>query len=84
VRSEVDGPSKRYEAAGGPSPRMDRRVLAEDAAAQVIEFAEGELGFEAFFRAESPGLYRRLWLITGNRSEAEDIIDLDGPGEAKR
>lgn len=30
--------------------------------------------FEAFFRTESAALYRRLWLITGNRAESEDIM----------
>jgi RNA polymerase sigma-70 factor (ECF subfamily) len=30
--------------------------------------------FEEFFEAESRTLFRRLWLITGNRAEAEEIM----------
>lgn len=30
--------------------------------------------FEVFFDAESRVLFRRLWLITGNRAEAEEIM----------
>jgi RNA polymerase sigma-70 factor (ECF subfamily) len=30
--------------------------------------------FEAFFETESPSLYRRLCLVTGNRHEAEEIM----------
>jgi RNA polymerase sigma factor (sigma-70 family) len=30
--------------------------------------------FETFFRLESASLFRRLWLITGDRAEAEDIM----------
>jgi RNA polymerase sigma factor (sigma-70 family) len=30
--------------------------------------------FEAFFDAESQILFRRLWLVTGNRAEAEEIM----------
>jgi RNA polymerase sigma-70 factor, ECF subfamily len=52
---------------------MEPTVLAAGTAAQVRHVAEGEVGFEKFFRAENPALYRRLWLVTGNRSEAEDI-----------
>lgn len=57
-----------------PSSGMERTVIAADASAPLREVAEGELGFEEFFRVENPALYRRLWLITGNRSEAEDIM----------
>lgn len=35
---------------------------------------EGPPSFEAFFDAESGTLFRRLWLVTGNRAEAEDIM----------
>jgi RNA polymerase sigma-70 factor (ECF subfamily) len=30
--------------------------------------------FEAFFDAESSTLFRRLWLVTGDRAEAEEIM----------
>ncbi len=51
-----------------------REQLRED-----IGFAEPRISqilrpFQEFFRVENPALYRRLWLITGNRSEAEDIM----------
>lgn len=32
------------------------------------------LSFEEFFETESQTLFRRLWLITGNRAEAEEIM----------
>lgn len=67
-----EGPSTRNDAVVGPSLGMERTVIAADA--PLREVAEGDLGFEAFFRVENPALYRRLWLITGNRSEAEDIM----------
>ena len=31
------------------------------------------VSFEDFFEAENPALFRRLWLITANRAEAEEI-----------
>ena len=34
----------------------------------------GGPSFEAFYGAESQTLFRRLWLISGNRSEAEEIM----------
>jgi hypothetical protein len=38
------------------------------------EAAEAARSFEAFFEAESRTLFRRLWLVTGNRAEAEEIM----------
>jgi DNA-directed RNA polymerase specialized sigma24 family protein len=35
--------------------------------------AEGR-SFDAFYEAESRTLFRRLWLISGNRAEAEEIM----------
>src|SRR5262245_3030748 len=35
---------------------------------------EGPPSFEDFFDTESGTLFRRLWLVTGNRAEAEDIM----------
>ena len=32
------------------------------------------LDFEGFFSQESEGLFRRLWLVTRDRAEAEDIV----------
>jgi RNA polymerase sigma-70 factor (ECF subfamily) len=53
---------------------MERPLVVDEDAARAVEVAGGDQGFEAFFRTESAALYRRLWLITGNRSEAEDIM----------
>lgn len=50
---------------------MDHSTITVPAEA-VLQ--EAELDFESFFRAESVMLFRRLWLITGNRAEAEDIM----------
>ena len=36
--------------------------------------AEAARSFEAFFETESRTLFRRLWLVTGNRAEAEEIM----------
>jgi RNA polymerase sigma-70 factor, ECF subfamily len=30
--------------------------------------------FEAFYEAENLALFRRFWLVTGNRAEAEEIV----------
>jgi RNA polymerase sigma factor (sigma-70 family) len=38
------------------------------------DVAGGSGSFEAFYEAENRTLFRRLWLITGNRSEAEEIM----------
>jgi RNA polymerase sigma-70 factor (ECF subfamily) len=35
---------------------------------------EGSRTFEAFYDLESRALFRRLWLVTGNRAEAEEIM----------
>jgi len=32
------------------------------------------LVFESFYRAEARTLFRRLWLVTGNRAEAEELM----------
>jgi len=48
-------------------------VAAEGPQAEVPRVREAAKDFESFFRAESATLFRRLWLITGNRAEAEDI-----------
>jgi len=38
------------------------------------ETLEASRGFEAFYDAQSQTLFRRLWLVTGNRSEAEELM----------
>jgi RNA polymerase sigma-70 factor (ECF subfamily) len=38
------------------------------------ETLEAARTFEAFYHAESQTLFRRLWLVTGNRSEAEELM----------
>ena len=48
--------------------------IADVARASAEEQPEAAAGFEEFFRTESADLFRRLWLITGNRAEAEDIM----------
>ena len=44
----------------------------------VPDVALGELeasrSFEAFYEAEARTLFRRLWLVTGNRAEAEELM----------
>ena len=35
---------------------------------------EASRSFEAFYDAESRLLFRRLWLVTGNRAEAEELM----------
>jgi RNA polymerase sigma-70 factor (ECF subfamily) len=72
----------------GPSPRKAKRyglylasslwmtrplrLVASDGVS-VPEAAEPQ-SFEDFFEAESPALFRRLCLITGNRHEAEEVM----------
>jgi RNA polymerase sigma-70 factor (ECF subfamily) len=38
------------------------------------ELLEGAGSFESFYDDESQTLFRRLWLVTGNRSEAEELM----------
>jgi RNA polymerase sigma factor (sigma-70 family) len=35
---------------------------------------EASRSFESFYDAESRTLFRRLWLVTGNRAEAEELM----------
>jgi RNA polymerase sigma-70 factor (ECF subfamily) len=46
--------------------------LAEEAPAS--EPLEASRSFETFYDAESQTLFRRLWLVTGNRAEAEELM----------
>jgi RNA polymerase sigma-70 factor (ECF subfamily) len=40
----------------------------------VSDSLEATRTFEAFYDAESSMLFRRLWLVTGNRAEAEELM----------
>ncbi len=50
---------------------MTEPIVVSDAA--LDEFA-GSRTFETFYQAEAQTLFRRLWLVTGNRAEAEEIM----------
>jgi DNA-directed RNA polymerase specialized sigma24 family protein len=45
-------------------------------AAEVVgsEPLEASRSFEALYDAESQTLFRRLWLVTGNRAGAEELM----------
>jgi RNA polymerase sigma-70 factor, ECF subfamily len=60
---------KRNGPAEDPLRWMD---IAEHVPGEEASVAEG-LSFEAFYEAQSHKLFRRLWLISGNRAEAEEI-----------
>ncbi len=49
------------------------RIVASDGAARPEPVSEAQ-SFEEFFEAESRTLYRRLCLITGDRQEAEEVM----------
>ena len=52
---------------------MDESLpLALDAPA--VDPLEASRSFEAFYDEESRTLFRRLWLVTGNRAEAEELM----------
>jgi RNA polymerase sigma factor (sigma-70 family) len=46
-------------------------LAAEPPATETLETPRS---FEAFYDAESRTLFRRLWLVTGNRAEAEEVM----------
>ena len=50
---------------------MTEPIVATDAA--LGELAASRT-FEAFYEAEALTLFRRLWLVTGNRAEAEELM----------
>jgi RNA polymerase sigma-70 factor, ECF subfamily len=62
---------ERVARAASPTPEADepRQLVSE-----VPEAAGVARSFESFFEAESTTLFRRLWLVTGNRAEAEEIM----------
>jgi len=47
------------------------RLAAEAPASEPFDAA---LSFETFYDAERRTLFRRLWLVTGNRAEAEELM----------
>jgi RNA polymerase sigma factor (sigma-70 family) len=63
--------TKRNGPAVGPLRQMES---AEHRLRAKADRATEGLDFEAFYEAESQTLFRRLWLIAGNRSEAEEIM----------
>src|SRR6266508_2435320 len=65
-------PPKRNAAAAYPSPEVD--VPSSLVSARAPEVADVARSFESFYEAESRTLFRRLWLVTGNRAEAEEIM----------
>jgi RNA polymerase sigma-70 factor (ECF subfamily) len=50
---------------------MTDRIVASDAALDELEASRT---FEAFYQAEARTLFRRLWLVTANRAEAEELM----------
>jgi RNA polymerase sigma factor (sigma-70 family) len=48
--------------------------LVASAGISIPEAVSEPQSFEDFFEAESPALFRRLCLITGNRHEAEEVM----------
>jgi len=55
---------------------MTEPIVVTDAA--LVEL-EASRAFEAFYQAEARTLFRRLWLVTGNRAEAEGAGAGRGP-----
>jgi RNA polymerase sigma factor (sigma-70 family) len=50
---------------------MTERIVASDTSLTDLEATRT---FEAFYQAEARTLFRRLWLVTGNRAEAEELM----------
>ena len=50
---------------------MTEPIVVTDAALDELEATRT---FEAFYQAEARTLFRRLWLVTGNRAEAEELM----------
>jgi RNA polymerase sigma factor (sigma-70 family) len=50
---------------------MTERIAGSDAS---LDDLEASRTFEAFYEAEARTLFRRVWLVTGNRAEAEEIM----------
>jgi RNA polymerase sigma-70 factor, ECF subfamily len=58
-------------AAANPTPEVDEPPQIVSALPEAAGVARS---FESFFEAESTTLFQRLWLVTGNRAEAEEIM----------
>ena len=50
---------------------MSEQIAVPEAALDELEASRT---FEAFYEAEGRTLFRRLWLVTGNRAEAEELM----------
>jgi DNA-directed RNA polymerase specialized sigma24 family protein len=50
---------------------MTEPIVVTDAALDQLEASRS---FEVFYQAEAQTLFRRLWLVTGNRAEAEELM----------
>ena len=50
---------------------MTEPIVALDA---PVDELEASRTFEVFYEAEARTLFRRLWLVTGNRAEAEELM----------
>jgi DNA-directed RNA polymerase specialized sigma24 family protein len=50
---------------------MTEPIVASGAALDELEASRT---FEVFYQAEARTLFRRLWLVTGNRAEAEEVM----------
>jgi DNA-directed RNA polymerase specialized sigma24 family protein len=50
---------------------MSERILAWDA---TLDELEASRTFETFYQVEARTLFRRLWLVTGNHAEAEELM----------
>ncbi|HEY5858814.1 MAG TPA: sigma-70 family RNA polymerase sigma factor [Actinomycetota bacterium] len=50
---------------------MTEPIVVSDAAFDEVEASRT---FETFYEAEAQTLFRRLWLVTGNRAEAEEVM----------
>jgi hypothetical protein len=48
-------------------PDMTERIIVPDVALDELEASRS---YEVFYDAEARTLFRRLWLVTGNRAEA--------------
>jgi RNA polymerase sigma factor (sigma-70 family) len=70
IRIRADRPKRTHPAADPPG-RMEG---ADHVRTRQTDLVMEGLSFEAFYGAESQTLFRRLWLISGNRSEAEEIM----------
>ena len=62
---------KRITRVAGPSLVMDSHASS---AVRPTELVRVTRSFEEFFADESRTLFRRMWLVTGNRAEAEEIM----------